>query len=140
MFQNKTLLPRNPPAELEKMPAGKKAWRALLRAHDKLPAKLLSDLDRQFLIDYCVSIQLHQNALDLEHIAYNRFKRGTLDLKDLLKARTEVRMTLRLLLDYSRNLYGNPRSRGGVSPAEKEPDDPMAAELASMREILEDGE
>jgi hypothetical protein len=133
-------LPKTPPVQLDGMPEGQKAWRSLMRAHGKLPADLLSVLDREFLLNYCTTVQLHRDAVDLVTEISQKYNQGAAVLEDLLKARVELRMTLRLLLDYSKQLFGNPRSRGGTTPPTKEIADEMDREMDWAKHILEDGD
>jgi hypothetical protein len=140
LFQSKIPLPKHPPVELREMPAACRAWRSMMRIHAGLPADLLSGLDRDFLISYCQAVQSKKDALDLAAAVKEKYDKGQADLEDVLKSRVEARMANRLVLDYSRQMYASPKSRGGISPVEKSPSDPFDNELEAMRRLLEDGE
>jgi hypothetical protein len=137
-FKTDLPLPKNPPVQLDGMMAGQRAWRSLMRAHSKLPAELLSVLDKQFLINYCVAVQLHHDAVGLVEEMNQRFSDGTGTLDDVLRARVELRMVLRLMLDYSKQLFANPRSRGGTNPPTKEltPEEVVERELKDLDKLL----
>jgi hypothetical protein len=133
-------LPRNPPAELKGLPAARRAWSALLRAHDQLPGELFNGLDRDFLVGYCLAIQARANALDLERMAKGMFVRGEITAKDLLKVRAELRMATRLAADLEKQIYATPKSRGGVTPPARQlsPAEVVERELADYEEMLGD--
>lgn len=82
-FHSRVRLPKSPPAQLDGLPAAQAAWRALLKVHSDLPADLLSGLDRDFLIGYCLAVQMRTNALELERIVTERYRAGQAELSDL---------------------------------------------------------
>jgi hypothetical protein len=133
-------LPRNPPAELAGMKAGRAAWRALLKAHSQLPGELFNGLDRQFLIEFCLAVEAQQRALELEKKLAAKYDAGELVLEVLLKARVELRMAMRLVADLSKQVYATPKARGGVSPAGRQPspEEVIERELAEIDRLLED--
>lgn len=137
-FRTNLPLPQKPPVQLDGMAEGQRAWRSILRVHSRLPADLLSILDKQFLINYCVAVQLHHDAVDLVEEMNQRFSDGTGTLDDVLHARVELRMVLRLMLDYSKQLFANPRSRGGTNPPTKEltPEEVVERELKDLDKLL----
>jgi len=129
-------LPHNPPAELKGMSAAMRAWRALMRAHDQLPAELFNGLDRGFLVGYCLAVEARQRAIDLQKVLTDRYNKDHMpaDLKDLMAARVELRQSIRLVSDLEKQLYATPKSRGGVSPPPRErtPEEVIADELADL--------
>ena len=129
-------LPKTPPLELHGMPAAKKAWRKLAKAHAQLPGQLFNSLDLGYLIGYCLAVQARQKAIELEEETNHRYLAGELNLSDLIKVRSELRMAVRLCGDMEKQIYGTPKSRGGISPESKD-DDPMEAEMRSMMKLLE---
>lgn len=121
-------LPTSPPAELRDAPAGRAAWRSLIRAHSQLPGELYNGLDRGILVSYCLAVQARSEAAALERDLTGRYQAGAVELRDLLAARVELRMSTRLLIDMQKQLYLSPKSRGGVTPPERE---------ASAEEIID---
>ena len=116
-------LPRNPPRELIGMAVARAAWRSLMREHRKLPGELLSGLDRAFLIGYCLAVEARARALDLEHKATLLCATGQVDLKSLLSVRAELRQATRLVSDLEKQIYGTPKSRAGVTPEPRKPEE-----------------
>lgn len=127
-------LPKNPPAELCDCPAGKSAWRALMRAHAQLPGEIFNQLDRGFLIGYCLAVEGRSRAMDLERSLFIKYRAGEAELAGLLKVRVELRQAVRLVSDLEKQIYGTPKSRAGVSPAAREPSPEEVIE-AELREI-----
>jgi len=127
-------LPHNPPAELKDMPAARAAWRSLMRAHGRLPGELFNGLDRGFLVGYCLAVQARAKAQELADQMTAKYTKGEAAMDVLLKARVELRMTIRLVSDLEKQLYCTPKSRGGVAPAarEKTPEELIADELAEL--------
>lgn len=140
LFQAGTGLPKNPPRALDGMPAARAAWRGLIRAFAEVGADLLSGLDREFLISYCQAVQANRDAFELARSVKTKYDKGEAALQDVLKARAELRMATRLLLDFSKQLYTSPKSRGGVQPPQKEPENPMAAAFQAAKKLLEEGD
>jgi hypothetical protein len=131
-------LPKNPPAALAGMPAARAAWRSLLRAHATLPGELFNGLDRDFLIGYCLAVQARQRAMDLEKSVLEQYETGRAKLIELLKARVELRQTLRLVADLEKQIYATPKSRGGVSPEPREetPEQVIERELDELDKLI----
>lgn len=127
-------LPKAPPAELKNMPAAQRAWRRLMRAHEKLPSELFNGLDFGFLLAYCQSVQARQRAQELEEKIRRRFARGRSELEDLIRVRVELRQATRLVVDMEKQLYCTPKSRGGVSPEPRElsPEELIERELRDL--------
>jgi hypothetical protein len=124
--------PSTPPVELRGMPHAQRAWRKLMKAHSQLPGQLYNRLDQDFIILFCQSVQSRQRAVVMEIAAHKMFVEGHFELDDLLKVRTELRMSTRLCADLLKQLFCTPRSRGGVSPVREE----SAAEVVE-RELLD---
>ena len=130
-------LPNSPPVELRGMPAAQRAWRQLLRAHSQLPGQLFNRLDMDFIIIYCQAVQSRQRAVVMEIAAHKMFLEGHMDLDSLLKIRTELRMSSRLVTDLLKQLFCTPRSRGGVSPVREEtPEQVVEREIADLNKLL----
>jgi hypothetical protein len=131
-------LPKSPPIELKGMPAGRRAWVKLLRAHEQLPGELYNALDRECLIGFCQSVQARQRALELEEEIRKRFEDGRGELEDLLRVRAELRMATRLVVDMQKQLFATPKSRGGVNPESREltPEEVVERELGDLDKLL----
>jgi hypothetical protein len=126
-------LPRNPPASLTGMTFARAAWRSLMREHRKLPGELLSGLDKSFVIGYCLAIEARARALDLEGAVNNRYLEGTSDLKELLSVRAELRQATRLVSDLEKQIYGTPKSRAGVTPEPRKPEEKEQLQPGAIR-------
>lgn len=70
-MQPESALPRNP-ARLKKHPIAAAAWRRMLKIYDELDAEIVSRLDQDLLIDYCMLIEqltemaeLRKNSMQL---------------------------------------------------------------------------
>jgi hypothetical protein len=92
----------------------------LARVHSQIPGDLVSGLDRNFLVGYCLAVEGRQRALELERIVTSQYIDGIVELDSLLRVRAELRMSIRLVTDLEKQIYGTPKSRGGVSPAQRE--------------------
>lgn len=133
-------LPKEPPYELRGMPAAQAAWRRLIAAHEQLPAELFTGLDRGFLIGYCLAVQGRKTSLVLEKDIAAKYAKGTVELKDLVMVRVELRQSTRLVSDLEKQMFATPKARGGVTPPAKEesPEEVVARELAEFDKFLED--
>jgi hypothetical protein len=131
-------LPKNPPSELQDHEEARRAWRALMRAHERLPAELFNSLDRGFLVNYCLAVQARADAQKLAKSIFESYEEGKSELQDLLKARVELRMSTRLVADLEKQIYATPKSRAGVSPDSKPRpgDDAIDGELSRYAEIF----
>ncbi len=133
-------LPKSPPADLAGLPAARAAWRAIMRAHAQLPGELFNALDRDYLVGYCLAVQNRRNALALAADLAAKYARGEVALECLLKVRAELRQSIRLVSDLEKQLYANPKSRGGVSPEkrEKTAQELIDQELAELQRLGEE--
>jgi phage terminase small subunit len=131
-------LPKSPPAALDGMKAARAAWRALMRAHANLPGELFNGLDRDFLINYCLAVEARARALELEATITKKFITGELVIDVLIKARVELRQTIRLVADLEKQVYATPKSRGGVAPAAKEltPEQIVQREMDELNKMI----
>lgn len=138
-------LPQNPPAELSGLAAARRAWREIMRAHGQLPGELFNQLDRGFLIGYCLARQGRQDALELVNQLQKDYVNGNNDsdnLKALLAARVELRQSIRLVADLEKQIYATPKARAGVNPGGREltPEELISRELAEVDKLLLDRE
>jgi len=134
-------LPQKPPADLAGMPEARAAWRQLMRAHRALPGELFNELDRDYLIAFCLAVQARARALDLERAMSLKWAAGEVDISTLLSTRSELRQTIRLCSDLSKQLFATPKSRGGVTPSARQPtpEEVVDFELQQLNKILGDG-
>jgi hypothetical protein len=104
-----------------------------MRAHDALPGELFNQLDRGFLVGYCLAVEGRSRALELERKIAQAYDAGQAVLQDLLRVRVELRQSTRLVADLEKQIYGTPKSRAGVSPPGRE----ATAEEVIERELAE---
>ncbi len=135
-------LPLNPPPELKGLPYARRAWRELMRAHDQLPGELFNQLDRGFLVGYCLARQARADALQLATNLGKEYTKSGIGFDNLLKARVELRQTTRLVADLEKQIYATPKSRAGVSPESREltPEELIERELKEVDKLLIDRE
>ncbi|MHB0923019.1 MAG: hypothetical protein ACYC3H_03520 [Bellilinea sp.] len=135
-------LPLNPPPELKGLPDGRRAWRELMRAHDQLPGELFNQLDRGFLVGYCLARQARADAQQLAADLGREYKKSGVGFDYLLKARVELRQATRLVADLEKQIYATPKSRAGVSPESRPLTDQelIDRELNEMDRLLLDRE
>jgi phage terminase small subunit len=108
-----------PPEELKGYSVAESCWEYHVGLFQTLQGKIVTPLDAHVLIEYCLSWQYLD---DLKQV-----RRKALELKkfDLLLS-VDARIDRKgVRLDSLRQqLYMTPRSRAGVAPAEKEPEEP----------------
>ena len=136
-------------------------WRRIMREYNRLEAKLVSRLDMDLLIDYCL-VMSQIDSLDKMREAARKFWE-TLDegfanlhssgdlvgswtmankvskaYENVLKLDARVDQKRKLVFQYRQSLFMTPRSRSGVKPEEdqekKAPIDPMEELLNSSLE------
>lgn len=157
-LQPKDLLKVKPPARLTGHAVASALWRQMIRMYGGLAAEIVSRMDQDMLVEYCI---LCEESIELEKLRtaamkhYDRMKKALtrrekddeLDPKVLIKLSDSVNWSLneivkvdaradrkRALLHVLRqSLYLTPRSRAGVAPPEKPPEEPKS----EMEKILE---
>ncbi len=110
-------LSTRPPAELSGYPVAQKAWRFHVKLYQALKMRLATPLDTHTLLEYCLGWQYLD---DLKQARKKALDAG--DTKTLLSldARIDSKGSR---LDVLRSLlYLTPRSRAGVIPDAKEPE------------------
>jgi phage terminase small subunit len=112
-------LPSTPPRALDGLRVAQETWRRLIRLYRSTKGTIITAFDRDVLIEYCRSCQ---ELAELRILRKNLMKGGKdIDLLLQVDARLDRKATR---LDGLRSvLYLTPRSRAGVSPVEKEPED-----------------
>jgi phage terminase small subunit len=111
-------LPIRPPKELKEYPVAQECWRFHVKLYNSMAGFLATPLDQHILIEYC---------LGWAYLAELRFIRKLAMDKKMFELYVSVdqRMDRKgARLDTLRQqLYLTPRSRAGVAPVEKEPDE-----------------
>jgi len=112
----KTLSTR-PPKELDGMPIAQRAWRYHVRLYRGIKGVLLTAFDLHVLVEYCRGWE------ELESLRELRAKAGG-DVELLLKIDARLDRKATRLDNLRSQLFLTPRSRAGVAPAEKPPEEP----------------
>ena len=140
-------LPMSAPARLVGHPVAEAAWRRLMRLYSEMEAAIVTRLDMDLLIDYCVLLEQISEIDKMRSVAYavwltlagaheellKRKERdaaaemavkvtGAFDAVIKLDGRADRKRALALQLRQS--LYLTPRARAGVAPAKKEEPEP----------------
>jgi hypothetical protein len=114
-------LPLSPPRELESTVA-RRVWRYLMKRYEEMEAEIVTSLDRDLLVDYCI---LAGQVDELDQLRSTAYKEKDIDVIVKLDARSERKRAHMQRLRES--LYLTPRSRAGVAPEKKveEPEDAL---------------
>ena len=157
-------LPKEP-ARLEGHPVAAKTWRRLLQEFDGLKAVVVTRLDIDLLLDYCLLTEqveeldeLRTSAREVWRGAYEAFLAAKKELSPLevskyadkvqggfdqiLKLDGRADRKRALLLQIRQTMYLTPRSRAGAAPEKKDPpEEPDALEtlLKEAQEIVKNG-
>lgn len=116
------------------------AWRRLMAELKELEAVIVTRLDLDLLIDYCMLTEQVEELDELRRDTYRAIKDRQAekqpieedDIDAVIKIDGRVDRKRALLLQMRQSLYLTPRARAGVAPKEKEPksqEDPMEAIL-----------
>lgn len=160
-------LPKAAPAQLNGHPAAQAVWRRLVRMYGELEGEIVTRLDGDLLVDYCL---LAEQVLQLDTMRAAAYKAwlqlanrheelsqdpnmideaillavkvvGAFDAVVKLDGRADRKRAL--LLQLRQSLYLTPRARAGVAPAKKdepEPPDPMDALLGEVSDYVNGGQ
>jgi hypothetical protein len=145
-----------PPARLTGHPVASTLWRRMIAMYNGLGAEIVTRLDQDMLVDYCLLDEQSGEMDRLRAAAMKNYERaqrtldrtaekGEFDLKLLIKWQDSVNCSLgevvkldarvdrkrALLHDLRQSLYLTPRSRAGVAPPEKPPKEPKS-EMAKI--------
>jgi hypothetical protein len=150
-------LPTSAPAALKGQKVAQAAWRAAIRMYGELDGEIVTRLDFDHLVDYCMLLQ-HLAEIDhMRKVAYqvwlelakehDRLKKeeqydeavimavkvvGAFDAVNRLDTRAERKRAL--LKQWRESLYLTPRARAGVAPKTKEPE----PEKDELEQLLDD--
>jgi hypothetical protein len=145
----KELLRLQPPARLTGHPVASALWRRMITMYNSTDAEIVTRLDQDMLVDYCLLEEQSgemdrlrtaaiKNYFKAQKALDRKTKKDEVDLKLLIKWQDSVNWALgevvkldarvdrkRALLHVLRqSLYLTPRSRAGVAPPEKPPEEP----------------
>lgn len=136
------------PTRLKDHPVASAAWRRLMRLYDGIEAEIVSGLDFDLVIDYCILMeqageldQMRRTAFDahsaMQAIADSEeFRTWDAAMKialvgklnrsseNLVKLDGRADRKRALLFQLRQSLYLTPRARAGAAPAEKTPEPP----------------
>jgi phage terminase small subunit len=158
-------LPMEAPVRLKGHDLAAAAWRRLMRTYSELEGEIVTRLDQDLLIDYCLLLeQLHemdkmrktaqQAWQDLEarrlamieegeHEAATKLVDKVLEACDMVvKLDSRVDRKRALLLQLRQSLYLTPRARAGVAPSKKEAEpekDPLEMLLDNVENYVNGG-
>lgn len=159
-------LPQGTPARLKKHKAAAVAWRRLMRIYGELDAEIVSRLDEDLLIDYCILMEQVAELDIMRKTAYQIWLELSKKHQDLMTAEdfdeavvyaikvvdafnAIVKLDARAdqkrktLHQWRQSLYLTPRSRAGVAPAPKEeeiPPDDMELLLGDVTDYVNGGQ
>jgi phage terminase small subunit len=135
-----------PPAQLKGHKIAQKAWRRLMRLYGELEAEIVTRMDIDMLVDYCMLIEQVQELDQMRKSAVNVWEtlERALDefdgdekgryqlainvgnaLNDVVKFDGRADRKRDLLFKLRQSLYITPRARAGSIPSQKKPEEPM---------------
>lgn len=137
-------LPMNAPARLQGHPVAGAAWRRLMRLYGELEAQVVTRLDADLLVDYCMlmeqlaemdEMRQHQVALWRRFVersgsaeTYEQGLQAEVLAADALEQVTKIDARAdrkrALALQMRQSLYLTPRARAGTAPAQKQEPEP----------------
>ncbi len=137
-------LPMNAPARLQGHPVAGAAWRRLMRLYGELEAQVVTRLDADLLVDYCMlmeqlaemdEMRQHQVALWRRFVersgsaeTYEQLLQAEALAADALEQVTKIDARAdrkrALALQMRQSLYLTPRARAGTAPAQKQEPEP----------------
>jgi phage terminase small subunit len=156
-------LPVSAPAAIRDMKVAAEAWRRVMREYRSLEGEIVTRLDLDLLLDYCVlAEQVHEldemrtNARELYKYLIEKNRQHREDgevveavmmsekiqsmMDHIIKLDSRVDRKRDLMFKMRQHLYLTPRSRAGVAPKEKDPEskevDPMAMLLGEITDFV----
>lgn len=160
-FRSERALPMEAPARLNGHPLAEAAWRRLMREYSALDGEIVTRMDMDLLIDYCILIEQVHEMDELRKAAlrtweildkiwiedHEQWKAATKfeyvekindALDDLMKLDTRADRKRTLLLQLRQSLYLTPRARAGVAPKAKEKDNEPVDDMESLLNEVEE--
>lgn len=111
-------------------------WKRLAGLYHGMTAQVVSTLDRDLLVDYCLLVEqvIELDTLRAKVLKSVSKKGGDVFLEELIKLDARVDRKRSLLLQLRQSLYLTPRARAGVVPEGKPPE----PEADPLEELLKD--
>ena len=155
-------LPLTAPARLQKHETASAIWRRLMRLYSDLDGEIVTRLDMDLLVDYCILME-QVTELDMmrktAYIAWLQLAKKHEELSKNKKSDEALEIALKvvgafdaiikldsradrkraLLHQWRQSLYLTPRARAGVAPSKKDPEpppDPMETLLNEVTEFM----
>lgn len=163
LLRSKRRLPQEP-ARLEGHARASAVWRRLLKEFDGLEAEIITRLDMDLLLDYCILAEQVEELDELRSAAYATwgvFMRAFEEVKGLdpleaskqagkvadafehiIKIDGRADRKRSLLLQLRQSMYLTPRARAGAAPKSKEPEeepDDFEKILNGVNEFIQSG-
>jgi len=147
----KTKLPKKPPAALTGHKTASAEWTRLVSLYYETKGEIITAFDEGVLIKYCLAEEELIQLAELRAVIFktwnihlkwlNQFKPKGDQIKDYLGALAQANALLqrfqgmdarmdgkrKMIITMAQSLYLTPRSRAGVAPTEKEPEQPKSA-------------
>jgi phage terminase small subunit len=144
----KTTLSQKPPSALTGHAHAREVWSRMIKLYDEITGTIITAFDQDLLIKYCLA---EEELLQLEEIRkavfkswhthnawLSKLKPKNENLKVYFEALSQANALLqrfqgmdarldgkrKMIHSMSQSMYLTPRSRAGVAPEEKEPDEP----------------
>lgn len=140
-------LPVDAPARLAGHEIASATWRRMMRQYNELEAQIVTRLDQDLLIDYCILMEqlaemdeMRQSCMEIWKLLEKRRveiqaedPEKAIDLAvsalhafdDIAKLDSRVDRKRTLLHKWRQSMYIDPRARAGAAPKEKEKEQPM---------------
>jgi hypothetical protein len=154
-------LPVDAPARLAGHEIASAIWRRMMRQYNELEAQIVTRMDQDLLIDYCI---LTEQVTELDELRKSAFKawksldskwpqvEEQLEAKELMRALVQLQSAFTdivkldgrvdrkraLLLQLRQSLYMTPRARAGAAPKEKEKELPKSAMAKLLDDVVND--
>jgi len=137
-------LPVSAPASLHGHPVAESAWRRLMRVYSEIEGEIVTRMDMDLLLDYCILTEQVVELDKMRKAAYQVWKtlneafdqlgspQEKLDavvnlqvaMDKVIKLDGRVDRKRALLHQWRQSLYLTPRARAGAAPAKKEEEQP----------------
>ena len=153
-------LPKNAPAALKDHKVAAAAWRSAMRTYGELEAEIVTRMDFDHLVDYCMLIEYLSEIAYMRKVAYQAWLEiaheherlleenqpdeavsmaikvvGAFDAINKLDTRIERKMAL--IKQWRESLYLTPRARAGGAPDKKPPEEAPDALTQLLGEVTE---
>ena len=140
-------LPMNPPARLDGLKVAQSVWRRMMKRYSELEAEIVTSLDLDMLLDYCI---LSEQVVELDKMrrsayqVWEKLDTALEEISDETPAEDQVKMWMKvggalsdatkldgrvdrkraLLLQWRQSLYLTPRARAGTAPTKRAKEEP----------------